>query len=266
MTNNLAKVESQPEISLFFIEYPSALGLIKLLVVTTGKNDIFLLMNMNKKLFLNVIGLAIVVMTCTMCQRPTASLPSSPEEALAELLAGNERYANEQCINPRSDMDRVEETAPHQAPFAAVVGCSDSRVPVELLFDQGIGDIFVIRTAGNNVNSEMVMGSVDYAIEHLGVKVLLVLGHGSCGGVTAAISAGEHEHGNIAHLLDTIRNDVRDYIGKAESLDKAILHHTLVQVDRIMAYPHVAEKVENGELLVKPAYYDVNTGKVTLLQ
>ena len=214
----------------------------------------------------------VVVLGFTSCgSKPSAtpslsSTPSTPQEALAELIAGNERYANDKSIHPRGGMDRVVETAPHQAPFAAVVGCSDSRVPVELLFDQGIGDIFVIRTAGNNVNSEMVMGSVDYAIEHLGVKVLLVLGHGSCGGVTAAISAGEHEHGNIAHLLDTIRNDVRDYIGKAESLDKAILHHTLVQVDRIMAYPHVAEKVENGELLVKPAYYDVNTGKVSLLQ
>ena len=221
---------------------------------------------MKKKLALKIIGLALVATTFTMCKSQSTSLPSTPNEALAELLAGNERYANEKSINPRSDMDRVEQVAPHQAPFAAVVGCSDSRVPVELLFDQGIGDIFVIRTAGNNVNSEMVMGSVDYAIEHLGVKVLLVLGHGSCGGVTAAISAVEHEHGNIAHLLDTIRNDVRDYIGKAESLDKAILHHTLVQVDRIMAYPHVAEKVKNGELLVKPAYYDVNTGKVSLLQ
>ena len=221
---------------------------------------------MNRKFLQKLIGLIFLVMTFTMCNNHQSSAPSTPDEALAELMAGNGRYANEKSINPRSDMDRVAETAPHQAPFAAVVGCSDSRVPVELLFDQGIGDIFVIRTAGNNVNSEMVMGSVDYAIEHLGVKVLLVLGHGSCGGVTAAISAGEHEHGNIAHLLDTIRNDVRDYIGKAESLDKAILHHTLVQVDRIMAYPHVAEKVENGELLVKPAYYDVNTGKVSLLQ
>jgi carbonic anhydrase len=137
---------------------------------------------------------------------------------------------------------------------------------VELLFDQGIGDIFVIRTAGNNVNSEMVMGSVDYAIEHLGVKVLLVLGHGSCGGVTGAISEGGHEHGNIAHLLGTIRGDVSDYVGKTDSLDKAIRHHTLVQVDRIMAYPHVAEKVAKGELLVKPAYYDVTTGEVSLLQ
>ena len=180
-------------------------------------------------------------------------------------MAGNERYANEKSINPRSDMDRVEETAPHQAPFAAVVGCSDSRVPVELLFDQGIGDIFVIRTAGNNVNSEMVMGSVDYAIEHLGVKVLLVLGHGSCGGVTGAISDGGHEHGNIGHLLGTIRNDVSEYVGKADRLDDAIHHHTHVQVERILSYPHVTEKVEKGELLVKAAYYDVKTGKVSIL-
>ena len=219
---------------------------------------------MNKKLFLNVVGLAFMVMTFTMCKNQAASVsvPSNPEEALAELIAGNERYVNEECINPRSDMDRVQETAPHQAPFAAVVGCSDSRVPVELLFDQGIGDIFVIRTAGNNVNSEMVMGSVDYAIEHLGVKVLLVLGHGSCGGVTGAISEGGHEHGNIGHLLGTIRNDVSQYVGKIDSLEAAIHHHTHVQVERIIAYPHVAEKIESGELLVKQAYYDVNTGKV----
>lgn len=223
---------------------------------------------MNKKLFLNVVGLAFMVMTFTMCKNQAASVsvPSNPEEALAELIAGNERYVNEECINPRSDMDRVQETAPHQAPFAAVVGCSDSRVPVELLFDQGIGDIFVIRTAGNNVNSEMVMGSVDYAIEHLGVKVLLVLGHGSCGGVTGAISEDGHEHGNIGHLLATIREDVSDYVGKVESLDEAIRHHTHVQVERIMSYAHVAEKVAKGELIVKAAYYDVESGRVGLME
>ena len=135
---------------------------------------------------------------------------------------------------------------------------------VELLFDQGIGDIFVIRTAGNNVNSEMVMGSVDYAIEHLGVKLLLVLGHGSCGGVTGAISEGEEEHGNIGTLLSAIRDDVSQYVGKTDSLEAAIHHHAHVQVERIVAYPHVSEKIENGELLVKRAYYDVNTGKITV--
>lgn len=219
---------------------------------------------MNKRLFLNLIGLTFAVMTFTMCKNQPDAVPTDPQEALAELIAGNERYVSENTIHPRGGMDRVVETAPHQAPFAAVVGCSDSRVPVELLFDQGIGDIFVIRTAGNNVNSEMVMGSVDYAIEHLGVKVLLVLGHGSCGGVTGAISEGEEEHGNIGSLLSTIRNDVSQFVGKTDSLDAAIHHHAHVQVERIVAYPHVAEKIEKGELLVKQAYYDVNTGKVTI--
>ena len=197
------------------------------------------------------------------CENQPSAVPSTPQEALDALVAGNERYANGKSIHPRSGMERVAETAPHQAPFAAVVGCSDSRVPVELLFDQGIGDIFVIRTAGNNVNSEMVMGSVDYAIEHLGVKVLLVLGHGSCGGVTGAVTEGEEEYGNIGGLLSTIRNDVSQYVGKPDSLDAAIHHHAHVQVERIIAYPHVAEKIEKGELLVKQAYYDVKTGKVT---
>ena len=221
---------------------------------------------MMKKTVIKLTGLTFLVMAFTMCRSNQGSLPSTPQEALVELMAGNERFVNEKSINPRSDMDRIEETAPHQAPFAAVVGCSDSRVPVELLFDQGIGDIFVIRTAGNNVNSEMVMGSVDYAVEHLGVKVLLVLGHGSCGGVTGAVSEGGHEHGNIGHLLGTIRNDVIDYVGKADRLDDAIRHHAHVQVERILGYQHVAEKVEKGDLLVKAAYYDVTTGKVSILQ
>lgn len=221
---------------------------------------------MIKKTVIKLTGLTFLVMTFTMCRSHQGPLPSTPQEALSELMAGNERFVNEKSINPRSDMDRIEETAPHQAPFAAVVGCSDSRVPVELLFDQGIGDIFVIRTAGNNVNSEMVMGSVDYAVEHLGVKVLLVLGHGSCGGVTGAVSEGGHEHGNIGHLLGTIRNDVSDYVGKADRLDDAIRHHTHVQVERILGYQHIAEKVEKGDLLVKAAYYDVTTGKVSILQ
>ena len=219
---------------------------------------------MNRKLLFNLIAFVFVVTAFTMCKSQSVPVPSTPEEALAELISGNERYVNEKSIHPHGDMKRVEETAPHQAPFAAVVGCSDSRVPVELLFDQGIGDIFVIRTAGNNVNSEMVMGSVDYAIEHLGVKLLLVLGHGSCGGVTGAISEGEEEHGNIGHLLGTIRDDVSDYVGKLDCLDTAIRHHTQIQVERIIAYPHVAEKIENVELMVKAAYYDVNTGKVSL--
>lgn len=228
---------------------------------------------MKKHTFMNVMGLLLLAMSMTMCKQPVSRADvaaedtlkfSTPQEVIVKLMAGNERYVSERSIYPRTDMDRIRETAPHQAPFAAVVSCSDSRVPVELLFDQGIGDIFVIRTAGNNVNSEMVMGSIDYAIEHLGVKVVLVLGHGSCGGVTGAIAEGEEDHGNIGRLLTIIRNDITEYVGKADCLDAAIHHHTHVQVERILAHPHVKEKIQKGQLSVKPAYYDVKTGKVTL--
>ena len=229
---------------------------------------------MKKTTLVRMMGLLLIGMSMTMCKQQTTMQGdvvvkdtlkvTTPQEAINKLIAGNERYVSEKSIYPRTDINRVEETAPHQAPFAAVVGCSDSRVPVELVFDQGIGDIFVIRTAGNNVNSEMVMGSVDYAIEHLGVKVLLVLGHGSCGGVTGAISEGDEEHGNIGKLLGTIREDVIDYVGETEKLDAAIRHHAHIQVERILSYPHVAEKVQKGELLVKCAYYDVKTGVVAI--
>ncbi len=224
--------------------------------------------------FICIAILFFVVGNLAMCSKQSASQTASvaqdtleastPEQVLVKFLAGNERYVSGQCIHPHTDAHRVSETAPHQAPFAAVVGCSDSRVPVELVFDQGIGDIFVIRTAGNNVNGEMVMGSVDYAIEHLGVKVLLVLGHGSCGGVTGAISENNEEHGNIGNLLDVIRKDVPQYVGKSDSLDVAVRLHAQKQVERIVAYPHVAEKIQRGELIVKCAYYDVHTGKVTI--
>lgn len=225
-----------------------------------------------KNLYL-VIGLLLLGTSLTMCKQQLDKQTgiiiedtlkvSTPQEAIAKLAAGNERYVNGKSIYPHCDADRVSETAPHQAPYAAIVGCSDSRVPIELVFDQGIGDIFVIRTAGNNVNSEMVMGSVDYAIEHLNVKVLLVLGHGACGGVTGAISEGEEGHGNLGKLLGTIRNDVTEYVGKTDSIDAAIRHHAHVQVERILSYPHVMEKIKDGKLLVKRAYYDVKTGKVT---
>lgn len=229
---------------------------------------------MKKKNFVLFLFFLTVLLTLTVCQQPSASqtsevevvdtLPANtPEEAIAKLLAGNQRFVAEHSIYPNSRMERVIETSPHQAPFAAVVGCSDSRVPVELLFDQGIGDIFVIRTAGNNVSSDAVMGSVEYAVEHLGVKVLLVLGHGSCGGVTSAISP-EEAHGSIGNLLKGIRADVSKYVGQPDSLDAAIRSHASIQVERIKANPHASHMIANGKLLVKQAYYDVHSGRVTI--
>ena len=108
---------------------------------------------MRKLILIKVAGAILLMLCLVMCRQHTESCKcvscidtlsvSTPQDAIARLLAGNERYVNEKSIYPRTGIDRVTETAPHQAPFAAVVGCSDSRVPVELIFDQGIGDIFV---------------------------------------------------------------------------------------------------------------------------
>ncbi|MCQ2195591.1 MAG: hypothetical protein MJZ28_11660 [Paludibacteraceae bacterium] len=188
---------------------------------------------------------------------------ATPDEAMARLIEGNARYVADSCINPHHNQKRVEATAPHQAPFAAVVACSDSRVPVELLFDQGVGDIFVIRTAGNSVNGDLVMGSVDYAVEHLGVKALIVLGHESCGGVTGAISEVEKDDDSkIDELLSVIREDVKPYVGKIDSLDAAVKMNANAQLERIMKSKHVQTLVNDGKLVVKSAYYNVHSGKV----
>lgn len=195
----------------------------------------------------------------------TIKTPETPEEALAALVEGNQRFVDGEMINPNADMERVAETAPHQEPFAAVVGCSDSRVPVEVIFDQGVGDIFVIRTAGNNVGGDMVMGSVEYAVDHLGVKVLLVLGHSSCGGVTSAITPGEHS-GSVGHLLHHIQTDIPDYVGKTDLLAEAIEAHTYSQVETLLQNEIVAKSVKEGKLILKAAHYDIATGKVTIME
>lgn len=229
---------------------------------------------MKKKHFILYLFFLTLPFTMTECKQQSTSqtrevelvdtLPANtPEEAIAKLLAGNQRFLAKQSVGHDGVLEDIAKTASHQSPFAAVVGCSDSRVPVELLFDQGIGDVFVIRTAGNNVANDAVMGSVEYAIEHLGVKVLLVLGHGSCGGVTSAISVAEAD-GSMGNLLNSIRTDVAKYVGKPDSLDVAIRSHASIQVERIKANPHAAQLIANGKLLVKQAYYDVHTGRVTI--
>ncbi len=210
-----------------------------------------------------VASIVVALSSCNNSVPQQLAVPATPEEALQALVDGNSRFVNEKSVHPNTNNGRIEGTAPHQAPFAAVVGCSDSRVPVELVFDRGIGDIFVIRTAGNNVGGHMVMGSIEYAVEHLGVQVLLVLGHESCGGITSAISSGEH-HGSIGDLLHCIQEDVQQFVGKPEEIDSAIAAHTSAQVAKIIANPVVSERIKEGKLIVKGAHYDVDSGKVTI--
>lgn len=199
--------------------------------------------------------------------------PTNPTEAIQELKDGNARFVSQTSIFPNIDTQRLAETSEGQAPFVAVVGCSDSRVPVELLFDRGVGDIFVIRTAGNSVSSDMLMGSVDYAVAHLGVKLVVVLGHSKCGGIAGAIKEDDKEHaddhsvadGKVGTMIETLREDVKEHIG-THDLDAAVATNAKAQVAKILEVEYIKAKVEAGELQVVPAIYDIKTGVVTFLE
>ncbi len=191
----------------------------------------------------------------------------TPQAAIAELKAGNERFVKGKMISPNQSPQRREQTENGQKPFAVVVACSDSRVPVERIFDQGIGDIFVIRTAGNSVADDVVMGSIDYAIDHLNTPLVVILGHQNCGGITSAIAAcsptEEHHHGKIDQLLAVIAQDVEAFMGHPEDLDEAIHVNAEAQVKRIEKVNYLKDKLESGALQIVSAYYNLKTGEVS---
>ncbi len=186
-------------------------------------------------------------------------------QMLKKLLDGNQRCSACEPQHPRQDARRRKELTKGQKPFAVVVGCSDSRIAPEIIFDQGLGDIFVVRVAGNIVDN-VALGSIEYAVEHLGCKLVVVLGHGKCGAVTAAIEGGEAP-GHIEAVLKPIRPAIR----KAQKLDGDLVDNAIrCNVDLVAkkiktAKPILSEMVEKGEVEVIPAYYDINTGKVDIL-
>jgi len=185
----------------------------------------------------------------------------SPEGALRELLAGNERFARNQLTSIEHDLTMLKEkTVAKQEPFAAVLSCADSRVPVELIFDQTIGHIFVTRVAGNLVTPEII-GSLEYGVAVLGVKVLVVLGHAGCGAVKAAMKA-DTVPGQISVLYPHLRQAVEQSGG---DLDKAIEANAKVQAELLRTSSTVIrDAVKAGSLRVEAGVYDLATGKVTM--
>ncbi len=188
------------------------------------------------------------------------------QEALARLMEGNARFAAAAVQHPHQDLARRAAVVAGQKPFAAVLTCSDSRVPPEILFDQGIGDLFVIRTAGN-VFDKVSLGSIEYAVAHLGIKLVLVLGHQHCGAVKAACAAGEAE-GHIASILEIILPSVE----KARSSGAADLPAAVVDLNAGC----IAARLRENEPVLRPlvtaqqisivaARYDLDSGKVVLL-
>jgi len=184
--------------------------------------------------------------------------PATPEEALAALYAGNRRFADGKSLAAHRDMDRVKAIAPKQTPFAAFLGCADSRVPIEMVFDQGFGDLFVTRIAGNVATSENV-GSLEFGTLLLGAKVLFVLGHTSCGAVAATLQ-GTEVPGQISGLFQHIRPAVRVANG---NLDIAVEANVRNQAQILAeSSPVIARLVRDGKLKVAGGVYDLASGIV----
>jgi carbonic anhydrase len=191
--------------------------------------------------------------------------PLSGAQAWEELVIGNRRYASGHPIRPRATVARRAEVAPAQRPFAAILGCSDSRVPPEVLFDQGLGDLFVVRTAGH-VLDRAAVGSLEYAVEHLRVPLVAVLGHRRCGAVDATAKGGPAE-GGIAWLARAIGPSVEGARGRQGDLvENAVrLHVTRTAEELRASQPILHPFVEKKAVEVVAAYYDLDTGLVSRL-
>ncbi len=190
------------------------------------------------------------------------------EQALQKLLEGNLRYAAGNSSHPNQSLERRAELIAGQHPFAVVVGCSDSRIVPEILFDQGLGDIFVIRTAGQ-VLDNVSIASIEYAVDHLGVPLVVVLGHDGCGAVTAAVNGAEAE-GHLGCLVDFIKPAMDKSMengNESDLLNRTIDRNVFNIVDDLKASePVLSEKVESGDLMIVGARYSLDSGEVELLE
>ncbi len=202
-----------------------------------------------------------------------ADLPATGRDTdavLAQLLEGNKRFMKGELAHPRRKPEDFVPLAEGQAPLAVIVGCADSRVAPELIFDQGVGDLFVVRVAGNVITGTgaAVKGSIEYAVAELGVRLILVLGHSQCGAVKAAIKhidTNDALPGSISSLVDLIKPAVAAVNGKPGNLlDNAIKANVEQGVERLKRLePILADPVKKGTLKVVGAVYDLRSGKVT---
>jgi carbonic anhydrase len=189
-----------------------------------------------------------------------------PERSLAELIEGNARFAAVRGVHPRQDARRRKEVLEKgQYPFAAIVACSDSRVPPELVFDQGLGDLFVVRTAGNLID-DLGLASLEYAAAHLGVPLIVVMGHSRCGAVTAAV-----EGGSAPGRLSVIRTALAPSVEKVKDLpgdavDAAARENVKSLVASLERSGDVLKGlVDRGALRVVGAFYDIERGFVEFI-
>jgi len=188
------------------------------------------------------------------------------EQALSQLLDGNRRYVELRRIHPNQSDDRRNSLLGGQHPQAIILGCSDSRVPPEIIFDQGLGDLFVVRVAGNVID-DIVLASIEYAAEHLHTPLLMVLGHTNCGAVQAAMDDTELDGHlpSIAQAIEEALEAARELPG--DTLNNAIRAHARITAEHLrLSEPVLSVLVRSGSLLIVSAIYDLDTGLVEILE
>ncbi|MGC2399871.1 MAG: carbonic anhydrase [Acidobacteriaceae bacterium] len=191
---------------------------------------------------------------------------TSPDAALDELIAGNRRFISGRTMSHRRDLMILQQMMEKQEPFAAILSCADSRVPVEVVFDQTIGQLFVTRVAGNMVTPE-ILASLEYAAAVLGTHTILVMGHSRCGAITAAIQAGNAggspAPGRIGALFPYLEAAVKQ---AAPDVDATVRANALLQAaDLRRSSQLLSGLVEEGKLKIAAGYFDLGSGTVTLL-
>lgn len=190
----------------------------------------------------------------------------SADSAIKRLKAGNLRFTSGKSLRPHQDIKRVHEVAQSQKPFAVIVGCSDSRVPSEIIFDQGLGDLFIVRTAGQ-VSTYASWGSIEFANQLLDARLIVVLGHTKCGAVSAACKLPEVQ-GHIITLVNAIKPAAE--LAKqlpGDTIDNAVKINVAMQVKQLESLePVLTKAIKKGTLRIVGAVYNLNSGAVEFLE
>lgn len=203
-------------------------------------------------------------------RQQTSEAPMSADEALALLKEGNLRFVAGKLNFPHTGKEWLKGLVKGQAPFATILGCSDSRVPPELLFDQGFGDLFVIRVAGNVVDTD-VEGSVEYSVDHCLTKLVVVMGHEGCGAVTAALKASEdvakepNEIQRLVKRVTTISSEARKGLTLEAALALSVEENVRASVRSLRKVPDIARAIQQSGVKVVGCVYDIGSGKVEFL-
>ena len=191
----------------------------------------------------------------------------SAKDAIQKLKDGNKRFATAKSQHPDESKERRNEMLKGQHPFVVILSCSDSRVPPELIFDQGLGDIFEIRNAGNVLN-EHVIGSIEYAVMHCGVKLIVIMGHQDCGAIAATLS-GVSETKYIKALEDSIKPAIDDCKkqGLEINSDNVVKAHVMQDIEELMAQDtELVKYMKEHDVKIVPAYYHLDSGKVDFMK